>query len=273
MGIGLLAFGAYGVLAATPTTDQITSIATAMAQTLNKKDQAYVQKFYTVLDSMITKFTNEQVQPKIDILNSLKAVFLTTVFYAPEGYMTSCSIKTDKPAVCTLEFAPICGTDIFTYGNECALKAAWVEKLHDGECKTEDVPAVCTDEFAPVCGSDGKTYGNLCNLKASKASFLFNGKCEDNIAKLACVHSTTVVPVCTREYFPVCWADGNTYDNTCLAKAANVEYTDGACILAKCTKEIAPVCGKDGKTYSNSCLADAANTEMDYEWVCKEARG
>lgn len=110
---------------------------------------------------------------------------------------------------CTMEYAPVCGQPPMppcpegmacaqvmpapvTYGNACAMEAAWAELLYTGECAPtviEENPIACTKEYAPVCGQVNiqcittpcdpiqNTYGNRCMMEADWAEFLYTGEC------------------------------------------------------------------------------------------------
>lgn len=202
-----------------------------------------------------------------------------------------------RPDTCQDIYAPVCGCDDKTYGNECEAHGAGVSVAKRGACEDSSartcgglmgaecadgefckydaqakcgaadqtgvctqLPELCTLEYSPVCGCDDKTYGNTCAAHTAGVSVARNGPCTDDDEVLC---GGLQGAACGRGEFCDFGEDGQcgASDRTGICRPAP----------EVCPEIWAPVCGCDGKTYESECVANGNGIAVASQGECKPA--
>ncbi len=163
---------------------------------------------------------------------------------------------------CNLIFAPVCGCDGQTYGNECDAQANGVNIAREGQCE-DDI--ACPDIYDPVCGVDGETYGNGCYANAAGIDIDYEGECEGD--------DDSDARACGARLGDTC--QGGEYCHFEEADMCGAADATGTCRVRPevCTEIFAPVCGCDGVDYGNECDANGAGTSVAHFGQCGEPPG
>lgn len=133
-----------------------------------------------------------------------------------------------SPQTCAFGQSQLCGRDLKTYPNICALLTARVQILSSGPCPATSYNQ-CYQSYQPVCGKDSVTYLNECTLAANNVSKAYEGPCGEEPFK-----QTDMLLICNcsgQSFMPVCGINGYTFENKCLMEClGQLSVSTGPCL-------------------------------------------
>ena len=204
----------------------------------------------------------------------------------PEGtcnYADMMGICVLPPHLCPDVWAPVCGCDGVTYGNECEMKQAGASMSHAGICC--EVAIKCAAGTDPV-DSDGDGCADTCKTPCKDACDCYDAGLEfDDICALKCMNCGNFWSCSDKGYCePQCGfippEIDKCFEVPCKTnlECSKSDYCakdgcDGEGICQPrpeaCPDVWMPVCGCDDKTYGNDCEAAAAGVNVSYKGECK----
>jgi hypothetical protein len=182
------------------------------------------------------------------------------------------------PTGCPEIYAPVCGCDGKTYGNDCERKGAKVQLDHQGPCGAEGDPCSadwpCQDRLA--CKSGTCRPEDYCETIADCANLphvmcVGYWSCAANQCRYSCGRPPQGGrgDACGSRGLPPC-AEG-LFCQFPLSADCGATDAPGTCQPRPqaCTMIYAPVCGCDSRTYGSACVAAAAGISVARNGACQ----
>eukprot|EP00123_Amoebidium_parasiticum_P013732 comp22120_c0_seq1/m.32337 comp22120_c0_seq1/g.32337 ORF comp22120_c0_seq1/g.32337 comp22120_c0_seq1/m.32337 type:complete len:530 (-) comp22120_c0_seq1:331-1920(-) len=171
------------------------------------------------------------------------------------GAASAVLAQTPCPNNCGSEYAPVCGSDNFTYPNECALNvascssvarsASSITLVNQGDCGSAPLPVVPATPTTPTVQAQPEPTAET--TPEPKPETKPQPKPEPKPEPKPAPSKTVVTPkptptdkcakACPKENDPVCASNGKTYSNECLFEVAKCLHPEikitkqGACVF------------------------------------------
>ncbi|XP_067891763.1 tomoregulin-2a [Heterodontus francisci] len=176
------------------------------------------------------------------------------------------TITCDCQLKCSTDYVPVCGSNGYTYQNECYLRQAACKQQSEIKVLGE---GSCSNDMGSGSG-DGGNEGSGENIPKKTSSCdicQFGAECDEDAEDVWCVCNID----CSRISFnPVCASDGKSYDNPCQVKEASCQNQEFIEVthLGRCPENVTT-----GTKTEDGLYARTDYTEKNANKLEKPARG